>query len=59
MASYRELIEDWDRAVRAIEQRDWTAAHDLLSRIPDPGSKICFNLGCVRLRLGDLPGALK
>ncbi|XP_078406616.1 neutrophil cytosol factor 2-like isoform X2 [Cetorhinus maximus] len=59
MSSYRDMIGDWDRAVRAIEQRDWLSALSHLSRITDPGSKICFTLGCVRLRTGDLPGALK
>ncbi|XP_041050361.1 neutrophil cytosol factor 2-like [Carcharodon carcharias] len=59
MSSYRDMIGDWDRAVRAIEQRDWLSALSHLSRITDPGSKICFTLGCIHLRTGDLPGALK
>ncbi|XP_067833399.1 neutrophil cytosol factor 2-like isoform X2 [Heptranchias perlo] len=56
--TYRELIGDWDRAVRAIDRRDWPSARTHLLRVSEPGSKICFTLGCVLLRLGDLPGAL-
>ncbi|XP_051892717.1 NADPH oxidase activator 1-like isoform X1 [Pristis pectinata] len=57
--SYRDLIGDWDRAVRAIDRRDWLSARDCLSSVAEPNSRIYFNLGCVRLHLGDLPGALK
>uniref|UniRef100_UPI00398EFFF0 neutrophil cytosol factor 2-like n=1 Tax=Pristiophorus japonicus TaxID=55135 RepID=UPI00398EFFF0 len=56
--AYCDLIGDWDRAVRAIDQRHWQAALAHLTRIAERNSKICFTLGCVRMRLGDLPGAL-
>ncbi|XP_069791476.1 NADPH oxidase activator 1-like [Narcine bancroftii] len=59
MMSYRDLIGDWDQAVLAIDRRDWPSALSCLTNIAEPNARICFNLGCVRMHLGDLPGALK
>ncbi|XP_072096733.1 NADPH oxidase activator 1 isoform X2 [Mobula birostris] len=57
--TYRDLLGDWNRAVQAIDRREWLSALDCLTSVAEPNSRIYFNLGCVRLHLRDLPGALK
>lgn len=57
--SYRDLIGDWNRAVQAIDQQDWLSSLNFLTKIAEPNVRIWFNLGCVRMHLCDLSGALQ
>ncbi|XP_043941221.1 neutrophil cytosol factor 2 [Protopterus annectens] len=52
-----ETIALWDEAVAAADKKDWKAALKLFTAVHDPNSKICFNIGCLHLVLGDLDEA--
>ncbi|XP_056673189.1 NADPH oxidase activator 1 [Monodelphis domestica] len=57
--SYRDLVKSWHEAVQALDRKDWDMALELFSRIEEPPSKICFNMGCVHLLTGNPEAALK
>ncbi|XP_044515598.1 NADPH oxidase activator 1 [Gracilinanus agilis] len=57
--SYRDLVKSWHEAVQALDRKDWDMALELFSRIEEPPSKICFNMGCVHLLTGNSEAALK
>ncbi|XP_043843503.1 NADPH oxidase activator 1 [Dromiciops gliroides] len=57
--SYRDLLKGWHEAVQALDKKDWGLALELFSRIEEPSSKICFNMGCVHLLTGNPEAALQ
>ncbi|XP_069729201.1 NADPH oxidase activator 1 isoform X2 [Phaenicophaeus curvirostris] len=56
---YRELVRLWHRGVLAADGGDWEAALDIFARIPEPPSRICFNVGCLHLLAGRAAEALQ
>ncbi|XP_073498714.1 neutrophil cytosol factor 2 [Phyllobates terribilis] len=52
-----EIMRLWSDGVAAADKGDWSNALTLFTSIADPRSKICFNIGCCHLVLGDLHGA--
>ncbi|XP_056387841.1 neutrophil cytosol factor 2 [Hyla sarda] len=52
-----EIMRLWSEGVAAAEKDDWKGALKLFTSIAEPRSKICFNIGCCHLVLGDLYGA--
>ncbi|KAM4023045.1 neutrophil cytosol factor 2 isoform 5-T5 [Anomaloglossus baeobatrachus] len=52
-----EIMRQWSEGVAAADKGDWSNALKLFTSIADPRSKICFNIGCCNLVLGDLHGA--
>lgn len=57
--AYRELVRRWHRGVLAADGGDWEAALDIFASIPEPPSRICFNVGCVHLLAGRPEEALR
>ncbi|XP_072489214.1 NADPH oxidase activator 1 [Notamacropus eugenii] len=57
--SYSDLVKGWHEAVQAVDRKDWDLALELFSRIEEPSSKICFNMGCVHLLTGNPEAALQ
>ncbi|XP_076211776.1 NADPH oxidase activator 1 isoform X2 [Aptenodytes patagonicus] len=57
--AYRELVRRWHRGVLAADGGDWEAALDIFASIPEPPSRICFNVGCVHLLAGRPQEALR
>uniref|UniRef100_A0A8D0G8F6 Neutrophil cytosolic factor 2 n=1 Tax=Sphenodon punctatus TaxID=8508 RepID=A0A8D0G8F6_SPHPU len=55
--SLAETIRLWSKGVSAAEQKDWAAALDAFTSVQNPSSKICFNIGCIHLVLGNLAEA--
>ncbi|OCT85094.1 hypothetical protein XELAEV_18023258mg [Xenopus laevis] len=49
-----EIMRLWSEGVAAAENDDWNGALKSFNSITDPRSKICFNIGCCHLVLGDL-----
>ncbi|NP_001029119.1 neutrophil cytosol factor 2 [Xenopus tropicalis] len=54
-----EIMRLWSEGVAAAENEDWNGALKSFTSITDPRSKICFNIGCCHLVLGDLEKAEK
>lgn len=57
--AYRELVRRWHEGVLAADGGDWDAALDIFAGIPEPPSRICFNMGCVQLLAGRPEEALR
>nr|XP_056700317.1 neutrophil cytosol factor 2 [Euleptes europaea] len=57
--SLAETIRLWSEGVSAADCKNWTAALDAFSSIQNPSSKICFNIGCIHLTMGNLAEALQ
>ncbi|XP_060088397.1 neutrophil cytosol factor 2 [Heteronotia binoei] len=55
--SLAETIRLWNEGVSAADCKDWTAALEAFSSIQNPSSKICFNIGCIHLIMGNLAEA--
>ncbi|KAB5528646.1 hypothetical protein PHYPO_G00142630 [Pangasianodon hypophthalmus] len=56
---YTELIQLWDEAVRAVDNRDWDGALTKLIQISEPTSRTLFVTASVHLALGQLEDAIK
>ncbi|KAM9062282.1 NADPH oxidase activator 1 [Sarcophilus harrisii] len=56
--SYKDLVKSWHEAVQALDRENWGLALELFSGIEEPFSKICFNMGCVYLLIGNPEAAL-
>lgn len=56
---YTELIQLWDEAVRAVDNRDWDSALAKLIQISEPTSRILFVMASVHLALGQVEEAIK
>ncbi|KAM6372393.1 NADPH oxidase activator 1 isoform 2-T2 [Pluvialis apricaria] len=57
--AYRELVRRWHQGVLAADGGDWEAALDIFAGIPEPPSRIWFNVGCVHLLAGRPGEALR
>ncbi|XP_054704363.1 NADPH oxidase activator 1 isoform X2 [Grus americana] len=57
--AYRELVRRWHEGVLAADGGHWDAALDIFAAIPEPPSRICFNVGCVQLLAGRPEAALR
>lgn len=57
--AYRELVRRWHQGVLAADGGAWEAALDIFDSIPEPPSRICFNVGCVQLLAGRPEAALR
>ncbi|KAL8178118.1 UNVERIFIED_CONTAM: Neutrophil cytosol factor 2, partial [Gekko kuhli] len=55
--SLAETIRLWNEGVSAADGKDWAAALEAFSSIQNPSSKICFNIGCIHLIMGNLAEA--
>ncbi|XP_054837979.1 neutrophil cytosol factor 2 [Eublepharis macularius] len=55
--SLAETIRFWNEGVSAADCKNWTAALDTFTSIQNPSSKICFNIGCIHLMMGNLAEA--
>uniref|UniRef100_A0A452H2G9 Uncharacterized protein n=1 Tax=Gopherus agassizii TaxID=38772 RepID=A0A452H2G9_9SAUR len=55
--SLAEIIRLWNEGVCATDRKDWTAALDAFTSVQNPPSKLCFNVGCIHLILGNLAEA--
>ncbi|XP_067391280.1 neutrophil cytosol factor 2 [Emydura macquarii macquarii] len=55
--SLAETIRLWNEGVCATDRKDWTAALDAFTSVQNPSSKLCFNIGCIHLILGNLAEA--
>ncbi|NXD08515.1 NCF2 factor, partial [Nothocercus nigrocapillus] len=54
-----ETIRLWNEGVCAADQREWSAALATFTSVHNPPSKLCFNIGCIQLILGNLAEAEK
>ncbi|XP_008112920.2 neutrophil cytosol factor 2 [Anolis carolinensis] len=52
-----ETIRLWSEGVSAADHKDWPAALSAFTSVPNPSSKICFNIGCTHLVMGNLDEA--
>ncbi|XP_061201675.1 neutrophil cytosol factor 2 isoform X2 [Neopsephotus bourkii] len=52
-----ETIRLWQEGVCAADRKEWRAALDAFTAVQNPPAKICFNIGCIRLVLGELAEA--
>uniref|UniRef100_A0A8C4XJ44 NADPH oxidase activator 1 n=1 Tax=Falco tinnunculus TaxID=100819 RepID=A0A8C4XJ44_FALTI len=57
--AYRELVRRWHEGVLAADGGRWEAALDIFAGIPEPPSRICFNMGCLHLLAGRPGEALR
>ncbi|XP_074858766.1 neutrophil cytosol factor 2 [Carettochelys insculpta] len=55
--SLAETIRLWNEGVCATDRKDWEAALDAFTSVQNPPSKLCFNIGCIHLILGNLTEA--
>ncbi|KAJ6650950.1 hypothetical protein lerEdw1_001419 [Lerista edwardsae] len=55
--SLAETIRLWNEGVSAADRKDWAAALDAFTAVQNPSSKICFNIGCIHLTIGNLAEA--
>ena len=55
--SLKETIEFWKSGIVKAEQGKWTEAIEAFLTMPEPGSRIYFNIASMYLRLGDLAAA--
>lgn len=56
---YTELLQLWDEAVQAVDERDWSRSLVKLEQITKPTSRTLFNAASAHLALGQLDPALK
>ncbi|KAF4074284.1 hypothetical protein AMELA_G00237770 [Ameiurus melas] len=56
---YTELIQLWDEAVRAVDNRDWDVALAKLNQISEPTSRTLFVTASVHLALGQVEEAIQ
>ncbi|NWJ09401.1 NCF2 factor, partial [Crypturellus undulatus] len=54
-----ETIRLWNEGVCAADQREWSVALATFTSVHNPPSKLCFNIGCIQLILGNLAEAEK
>ncbi|XP_064926916.1 neutrophil cytosol factor 2 isoform X1 [Columba livia] len=52
-----ETIRLWQEGVCAADGKEWRAALDAFMAVQHPPAKICFNIGCIHLVLGQLAEA--
>ncbi|NWI71194.1 NCF2 factor, partial [Todus mexicanus] len=52
-----ETIRLWQEGVCAADGKEWRAALDAFTAVQNPPAKICFNIGCIHLVLGELAEA--
>ncbi|NXP76994.1 NCF2 factor, partial [Ramphastos sulfuratus] len=52
-----ETIRLWQEGVCAADGKEWRAALEAFTAVQNPPAKICFNIGCVHLVLGNLAEA--
>ncbi|NXF76104.1 NCF2 factor, partial [Sclerurus mexicanus] len=52
-----ETIRLWQEGVCAADRKDWSAALGAFTAVQNPSAKICFNIGCIHLVLGELAEA--
>lgn len=52
-----ETIRLWNEGVCAADRKDWAAAQGAFTTVQNPPSKLCFNIGCIHLTLGNLTEA--
>nr|XP_020650770.1 neutrophil cytosol factor 2 [Pogona vitticeps] len=52
-----ETIRLWSEGVSAADRKDWASALAAFTSVQNPSSKICFNIGCIHLILGNLDEA--
>ncbi|NXR05885.1 NCF2 factor, partial [Semnornis frantzii] len=52
-----ETIRLWQEGVCAADGKEWRAALETFTAVQNPPAKICFNIGCVHLVLGNLAEA--
>ncbi|XP_063795831.1 neutrophil cytosol factor 2 isoform X2 [Pseudophryne corroboree] len=52
-----EIMRLWSEGVSAADKGDWSEALKSFTSITEPRAKICFNIGCCHLVMGDLRGA--
>ncbi|OPJ76811.1 neutrophil cytosol factor 2 [Patagioenas fasciata monilis] len=52
-----ETIRLWQEGVCAADRKEWQAALDAFTAVRHPPAKICFNIGCIHLVLGQLAEA--
>ncbi|PKK27235.1 neutrophil cytosolic factor 2, partial [Columba livia] len=52
-----ETIRLWQEGVCAADGKEWRAALDAFTAVQHPPAKICFNIGCIHLVLGQLAEA--
>lgn len=52
-----ETIRLWQEGVCAADGKEWRAALDAFTAVQHPPAKICFNIGCIHLILGQLAEA--
>ncbi|NXV32192.1 NCF2 factor, partial [Rissa tridactyla] len=52
-----ETIRLWQEGVCAADRKEWGAALDTFKAVQNPPAKICFNMGCIHLVLGQLEEA--
>ncbi|XP_068020265.1 NADPH oxidase activator 1 isoform X3 [Melanerpes formicivorus] len=57
--AYRELVRRWHEGVLAADAERWDAALETFAGIPEPPSRICFDIGCVELLAGRPRQALR
>lgn len=55
--SLAETIRLWNEGVSAADRKDWAGALDAFTAVQTPSSKICFNIGCIQLTIGNLAEA--
>ncbi|NWR51436.1 NCF2 factor, partial [Regulus satrapa] len=52
-----ETIRLWQAGVCAADRKEWSAALEAFTAVQNPPAKICFNIGCTQLVLGNLAEA--
>lgn len=52
-----ETIRLWQEGVCAADGKQWRAALNAFTAVQNPPAKICFNIGCIHLILGELAKA--
>lgn len=52
-----ETIRLWQEGVCAADGKEWGAALKAFTAVQNPPAKICFNIGCTHLVLGQLAEA--
>ncbi|NWH51431.1 NCF2 factor, partial [Fregata magnificens] len=52
-----ETIRLWQEGVCAADGKEWRAALGAFTAVQNPPAKICFNIGCIHLVLGELAEA--
>ncbi|KAI5939756.1 Neutrophil cytosol factor 2 [Manis javanica] len=57
--SLAEAISLWNEGVLAADKKDWKGALHAFDTVQDPHSRICFNIGCMHMILGNMPEAEK